>query len=61
MNKGYLIQANTEKEILQARLLCDSIKTRNKDASVSLVTKLSESYEGYDNVIDYKMVLLISI
>ncbi len=54
MNKGYLIQANTEKEILQARLLCDSIKTRNKDASVSLVTKLSESYKGYDNVIDYK-------
>ena len=54
MNRGYVIQANTDTEFKQAELLCDSIKTKNKDASVTLITTLEVESESFDNIKQYE-------
>ena len=58
MNKGYLISALTELEVRQATALAYSIKSSNKDTSVSLVAKDidkidKEFYEPFDNIIEF--------
>ena len=53
MDRGYVIQANTDTEFKQAELLCDSIKTKNKDASVTLITRLEVESESFDNIKQY--------
>ena len=53
MNKGYVIQADTNLEIHQAELLANSIKIRNKDAKVCLVTQRNVSADVFDDIVDY--------
>lgn len=53
MTRGYVIQANNELELYQAELLCNSIKIKNKDASVSLITHLKVETELFDHVVEY--------
>ena len=53
MNKGYLIQATNEEELLQAELLANSLVSKNKDCNVSLVTNLKVAENDcFDQVLE---------
>jgi len=54
MSKGYVIQANTNLELHQAELLANSIKIKNKDAKVCLVTSRGVEAETFDDIVDYE-------
>ena len=53
MTRGYVTQANTKLELYQAELLCNSIKIKNKDAKVCLVTSLNVEADAFDDVVNY--------
>ena len=53
MNKGYIVQANTHLELHQAELLATSIKIKNKDASVCLVTNKNAQSDIFDYIVEY--------
>lgn len=53
MNRGYVIQANSNIEIHQAELLANSIKIKNKDASVCLITSRNVEASSFSNIVNY--------
>ena len=54
LSKGYLVQATTKEELLQAELLANSLMSKNKDYNISLVTNLKvEDNNCFDSVIEY--------
>ena len=54
MSRGFLIQANTALELHQAELLANSIKIKNKNASVCLVTNRQVESDAFDDIVEYE-------
>lgn len=52
--QGYVIQANSLQELECAELLANSIKIKNKDKSVCLISNKSVESECFDDIVNYK-------
>ena len=57
MSRGYVIQADTDPELYQAELLANSIKIKNKNAQVCLVTSRNLEADAFDDIVKYEFFM----